>query len=127
MRKKLALTLTLLPLAFSFGALDTSDLETATQSGIKTVGAGILALTGIGYAILLLFTALSVVKAYTQTVNKAKNDPTIENPQVEGIKSAFVSGLPYLLIWILVWIITNAYVNPLRPDRVLMMLIERIG
>jgi len=126
--KKLALTtLTLLPLALSFGALDTSDLEKATQSGIKTVGAGILALTGIGYAILLLFTALSVVKAYTQTVNKAKNDPTIENPQIEGIKSAFISGLPYLLIWILVWIITSAYVNPLRPDRVIMMLLERFG
>lgn len=124
--KKLALTtLTLLPLALSFGALDTSDLERATQTGIKTVGAGILALTGIGYAILLVFTALAVVKAYAQTVNKAKNDPTIENPQIEGIKAALISGLPYVLAWILIWIVTNAYVSPLRPDNVVLTLINR--
>jgi len=125
--KKLALTLTiiLLPLALSFGALDTSDLETVTQTGIKTVGAGILALAGIGYTILLVYTILTVVKAYAQTVNKAKNDPTIENPQIEGIKTAFISGLPYLLAWILIWTVTNAYAPPLRPDNVILMLIKR--
>lgn len=122
MRKILPL---LLLASVSFGALDTSDLQTATQTGIKTVGAGILALVGVGYAVLLLFTALAVVKAYTQTVNKSKNDPTIENPQVEGVKSAFISGLPYFLIWIILWIITSAYVSALRPDNVMSVLVQR--
>lgn len=126
--KKLALTLTiiLLPLALSFGALDTSDLERATQTGIKTIGAVILALAGIGYATLLTAGVYFVVKVYSQAVNKAKNDPTIENPHFEGVKAALVVIIIIVFAWVVFWLITNSYASPLRPDRVILMLLEKL-
>lgn len=111
----------------SYGDIQTQDLTTAAQTGVKAVGAGIMAAVGLGYAVLLLFTTLSIIKAYATTTNKVKNDPTVENPVMEGVKSAFIAGLPYLLIWIIIWIVTQSYIKPLAPDSVVGMLISQFA